>query len=57
MGAKRIVTASFLCLALLLGTIPIEAVDNPWEIMINIPECRLYLYITLGFLNIKVADR
>lgn len=44
MGAKRIVTASFLCLALLLGTIPIEAVDNPWEIMINIPECRLYLY-------------
>ena len=44
MGAKRILTAFFLCIAFLLGSIPAEAMDNPWEIMINIPECRLYLY-------------
>ncbi len=44
MGAKRIVATFFLCFGLLLGTIPVQAGDNPWSIMINIPECQLYLY-------------
>lgn len=34
----------FLCLGLLLGTIPVLAMESVWKIMINIPECRLYLY-------------
>lgn len=44
MGANKIVTAFFLCFSLLVGIMPAQAEDNPWEIMINIPECRLYVY-------------
>ncbi|NLY75661.1 MAG: L,D-transpeptidase [Firmicutes bacterium] len=48
----------FLCLGLLLsgGDVPATAADNPWTIMINIPECRLYLYHDGKLLKIyKVA--
>ncbi|MGE5607539.1 MAG: L,D-transpeptidase [Bacteroidota bacterium] len=45
MGAKKIVTAFFLCFGLISVIIPVKVVaDNPWEIMINIPECQLYVY-------------
>lgn len=44
MSAKRIVTAFFLCFGLLLGIIPVQAMDNPWDITINIPECQLYVH-------------
>jgi len=44
MLGKRIARVIFLCLGLLIGSIPVLAKEIPWEIMINIPECRLFLY-------------
>lgn len=56
MLSKSIFKAFFLCLGLLLVTIPVLATDNPWNIMINIPEYRLYLYHNSGLFKIyKVA--
>ena len=44
MGAKRVMVTFFLFFSLILGTIPVQARDNPWAIVINIPEFRFYLY-------------
>ncbi len=53
---KRFARVIFLCLGLLLGTIPTLAKEIQWQIMINIPECRLYLYHNGGlFKTYKVA--
>lgn len=44
MIGKSIAKAIFLWIGLLLGTIPVLANENPWKIIINIPEYRLCLY-------------
>lgn len=45
MVAKKIAAVFFLCFGLLPIINPVKvSADNPWKIMINIPECRLYVY-------------
>ena len=45
MVAKKIAAVFFLCFGLLPIINPVNvAAANPWEIMINIPECQLYVY-------------
>ncbi len=56
MLAKNILKVFFLCFILLLVAIPVLATDNPWNIIINIPEYRLYLYYQGGlFKSYKIA--
>lgn len=44
MFGKRVTGFVIIFLGLMVGSIPLKASDSPWKIVINIPECRLYLY-------------